>query len=320
MGQNLAEFDQEGVHLLGFSLAGEETFVVAPELNLGFDLGRAPRETLAVDHIFLSHGHMDHAAGVAYYFSQRMFLDNAPGHLYVPAGLEPPIRELLRVWARIDGHEPPANIHTVRPGDDITLRRDLCVRPFEVNHTCRRQDAPSVNALGYCVFETRQKLKPEYADLSGPQLVELKRDGVEITRRVDTPLVCYCGDTAPGAFLDLEYVRTARVLLLECTFFEAEHIRRARQGNHMHVSDLRAILPRLENRRVVLIHASRRTLLPEARAILRAELGADLCQRVSFLMEHRQRARGRGDRPAPVEPRGAGAPPSPRSAPVPPAS
>ncbi|HMQ16293.1 MAG TPA: hypothetical protein PKC49_09990, partial [Phycisphaerae bacterium] len=99
MGLPVAEFNDLGIHLLGASLAGEETYLVLPELNLAFDVGRAPREVLAVDHLFLSHGHMDHAAGIAYYFSQRMFLDNAPGNLYVPNGLERPIRDLLRIWA-----------------------------------------------------------------------------------------------------------------------------------------------------------------------------------------------------------------------------
>lgn len=310
MGQILAEFNASGVRLLGFSLAGEETFIVAPELNVAFDLGRAPRETLSVDHVFLSHGHMDHAAGVAYYFSQRMFLDNAPGNLYVPNGLERPIRDLLRIWAEIDGHEPPANIHVATPGRDIELRRDLAVRPFEVNHPSRRRDGGTVRALGYCVLDVRQKLLEEYASLTGPQLVELKRQGIEITRRVESPLVCYCGDTGPGDFLNLDYVRRARVLLLECTFFEADHIRRARHGNHLHIKDLREIVPTLENEHVLLIHASRRTLPHEARSILRSELGA-LAQRVSLFMDHRPR--GRAGRVQAAGDGGAASPPAPES-------
>ena len=73
-----AEFQYDSIRLRGVSLAGEETYIVAPEMNLGFDLGRCQRDVLGVDHVFLTHGHMDHAAGAAYYFSQRMFIDNAP--------------------------------------------------------------------------------------------------------------------------------------------------------------------------------------------------------------------------------------------------
>lgn len=299
MAAPLAEFVHDDVRLLGSSFAGEETYIVAPELNLVFDIGRAPRETLGVDHVFLSHGHMDHAAGLAYYFSQRMFMDNQPGHLYVPKPLVEPVRRLLRLWADIDGREPPANVHAAAPGEDIQLRRDLIVRPFEVNHPCWRNQRFAYHALGYAAIEVRNKIFPEYRDLTGPQIVELKKQGVQITRRIELPLVCYCGDTAVGDFLALEHVRKAKVLLLECTFAEPDHRDRARAGNHIHVSDLRNVLPRLENERIVLFHLSRRTPLPVARRILQEELGGTLDERVTFFMEHRVRSGRRRQLEAP---------------------
>lgn len=287
----LGELEYGGIHLRGFSLAGEETFIVVPEMNLAFDVGRAPREVIAVDHVFLTHGHMDHAAGVAYYLAQRMFVDAPPGNVYLPLPLVEPLRRLLRAWGDIDGHEPPANIVPATPGADIPLRRDLIVRPFPVNHPCRRHDRSVVNALGYAAIEVRHKLKETYQDLEGPELVELKRRGVEITRRVEIPLVTYCGDTAPGPFLELEYVRNARVLLLECTFTHPEHRERARAGFHFHLDDLRQALPGLNNERIVLTHLSRRTALAEARAHLRQALGSQSEQRVMFLMDLRPRRR-----------------------------
>jgi len=295
MGQPTAEFRHGDLRLLGFSAAGEETYIVAPELNLAFDVGRGQREVLAVDHVFLTHGHMDHAAGIAYYFSQRMFIDNPPGHLYAPELLLAPIQRLLRVWGEIDGHEPPAHIHPAVPGTDITLRRDLVVRPFEVNHPCRRHRRDTVHALGYAAIEVRRKLKDEHQGLTGPQIVELKNQGVEITRRIEIPLVAYCGDTAPGDFLDLEFVRQAKVLLLDCTFLEPEHRERARAGYHLHVSDLREVLPRLNNERIVLMHLSRRTALTKARDYLERELGPEVDERLCFFMDFRRRS----GRPAP---------------------
>lgn len=289
----LAEFVHGGVRLLGSSLAGEETFVIAPELNLAFDIGRSPREIVAIDHVFLTHGHTDHAAGIVYYFAQRMFVDNPPGHLYVPEYLVEPVQRLLRVWADIDGNEPPANVHAVEPGVDVPLRRDLVVRPFEVNHPCRRQDRRAAPTLGFAAIEVRHKLIAEYQDLTGPQLVELKRQGVSITRRVEMPLVAYCGDTAVGGFLELDCVRDAKVLLLECTFVEPEHLDRARAGNHLHVRDLPAVLPLLRNERILLTHLTRRTALADARKMLKQELGSAWDERVSFFMEHRPRSRRR---------------------------
>jgi hypothetical protein len=42
MAMPIAEFNHDNIRLLGTTLAGEESFIVAPELNLAFDIGRAP--------------------------------------------------------------------------------------------------------------------------------------------------------------------------------------------------------------------------------------------------------------------------------------
>ncbi len=284
------EINHEGIRIVGYSAAGEQTWFALPEHDIGFDFGRAPRELLSINNIFLSHGHMDHAAGVAYYFSQRMFIDNAPGRLYAPDPLLDPIRELLRVWRDIDGQEPPAYLQSAIPGQDIATRRDLLVRPFEVNHLCRGRTG-RFQALGFTLIEVRKKLKDEYHGLMGPQIVALKEKGIEVTRRIEMPLVTYCGDTGPGPFLELDYVRNSKVLLLECTFVEAEHRERARAGNHIHVQDLAEICPKLNNERIVLIHLTRRTNLSNAKKALTAVLGSSMGDRVSFLGEHRRRRR-----------------------------
>ncbi|MCH8804734.1 MAG: MBL fold metallo-hydrolase [Planctomycetes bacterium] len=293
-----AEFHYDGITVRGVTLAGEETYVVVPEMNVGFDVGRCQRDLLSIDHVFLSHGHMDHAAGVAYYFSQREFVDNDPGHLYVPELLVEPLRTLMRVWADIDGHVPASNIQAAAPGQDIEVRRNLIVRPFAVNHPCRRHDRTVVQALGYAAIEVRQKLKQEFLDRTGPQIVELKKQGVQITNRVEMPLVTYCGDTTAGGFLDHEFVRDAKILLLECTFVDPDHRERARVGNHMHLDQLREIIPKLRNERILLTHLTRRTMLSDAKALLREAIGEKQAERVSFLMEHRRR-RGR-PRPVPT--------------------
>jgi ribonuclease Z len=285
----LAEFVHAGIRVQGFTLAGEETFFVLPELNIAFDIGRAPRDLINIDNIFLSHGHMDHAAGLVYYFAQRVFIDNAPGNLYVPQPLVDPVRRLIRAWADVDGHEPPSRVFPASPGLDIVLRKELLVRPFEVNHPCRRHDGSIVRSLGFAVIEVRNKLKPEFFEKTGPELVELKRKGVEITRRIETPLISYCGDTAPGDFLTLPFVRTSRILLLECTFVEPDHVDRARAGYHFHVRDLRSVVPQLDNERILITHLSRRTAAAEARAVLRTELGPACDDRVLLFMDCRHK-------------------------------
>jgi ribonuclease Z len=277
MGSRLVEKRIGGVLLQGFSLAGEESVVVAPELNVAFDIGRAPREAVHVDHVCLSHGHMDHAAGLAYYFSQRGFQGAPPGCLLVHHQLVPAIQDLLQVWGRIEGHVAEAKIVGVDEDEDFALRRGMVIRPFRVKHR-----GPS---LGFSVIEVRKKLKPEYAELSGRQIVALKNEGKAIENRIEVAQVAYCGDTSPGGFLDYEHVRNAEVLIIECTFFDDDHLVRARKGHHMHISDLPAVYERVANRHIVLTHFTRRTFMRDAKRMLQATLKPEDLARTAILME-----------------------------------
>ncbi len=269
--------------LVGYSLAGEETVIAAPELNVCFDIGKAPREVISIDHLCLSHGHPDHAAGLHYYFTQRWFINNSTGTAYVPEYLLRPIQDLMEVWTRIEGRRTEARLVVARPGEDIPTRRDLVLRPFEVNH--------GVYSLGYSVVEVRHKLKPEFAEKTGPQLVELKKRGIAIENRLEVPLIAYCGDTATGDFLDLDHVRNARVLLMECTFFDEEHSDRARAGKHVHVRDLPQIMSRVRSPHVVLFHVTRRTPIHFARKLLHEVLSPADRERTTFLMDRPPRKR-----------------------------
>lgn len=266
-----------GIGVLGFSLAGEETVVAAPELNVCFDIGRAPREVISIDNVCLSHGHMDHAAGVAYYLSQRGFIGNAGGRIIVHRCLAQYLQKLMEIWADIEGHHSPGTIDGVEHLQDVPLRRGLVARCFDVNH------APG--ALGFTLLDVRHKLKPEYHGKSGPQLVALKKSGVQIEEMVEIPILTYTGDTAAGRWMNHDFVRQTKALIIECTFFDREHVSRARAGKHIHVDDLPKILEAVPDAEVLLSHLTRRTDIRAAKRILSNTLSPSDSDRVSFLMD-----------------------------------
>ena len=265
--------------LAGYSVAGEETVIIAPELDVCFDIGKCPREALTVNHVLLSHGHMDHVAGLPYYFAQRDFQGIQTGVALVPADLVGPLEDLMAAWGRVEGHVPPHNFVGMLPGDDYEVRRDLIVRAFETRHIR--------GSLGFAVIEVRKKLKEEFLGLTGPQIVERKKQGIEVTRRVELPLVAYLGDTGVCNYSELDYVANARALLLECTFFVEDHADRARAGRHVHAADLSAVLAGMHNERIILLHVTRRTNMHEARKILRKSLDKDTLDRITFLMSRK---------------------------------
>ena len=107
---------------------------------------------------------------------------------------------------------------------------------------------------------------------------------MEITRRLEVPLIAYLGDTAHSNYSDLPYVRDSKVLLIECTFFDDDHVRRARLGKHLHVRDLPEVLEGMNNEKVVLTHVTRRTFMSEARSKLKQALKKEQLEKIMFLM------------------------------------
>ena len=272
----LSEVACDGFSLAGYSVAGEESIVIAPELDCCFDIGKCPREALTVNHVLLTHGHMDHVAGLPYYFAQRDFQGIANGTALVPHGLVEPIEDLMKAWGRVEGHVPPHRLVGMSPGEDFAIRRDLVVRAFATRHT--------TESLGFSVIDVRQKLKSDYEGLTGPEIVELKSQGVQVTRRVEIPLVTYLGDTAAEDFSALPCVSQAQVLLIECTFFDDDHTARARAGKHLHVDDLPGVLSGMHNEKIIICHVTRRTHMGQARKRLRKAIDAETLKKVSFLM------------------------------------
>lgn len=274
--QKLSKLETDNLTIAGYSVAGEESVIIVPELDVTFDIGRCPREALPINNVLLTHGHTDHSVGLIYYFAQRDFQGMEPGRAVVPECLVGPLRSLLKTWGTVDGKEPPHQLVGIAPGDDVQLRRDLVARSFPTRH--------SRGSVGYAIVETRRKLREEYRGLEGPEIVELKKRGVAIDRVVEIPLVCYVGDTIPGNYATLPFVRDARILILECTFFDPEHKGRASDGRHIHVDRIGEVLDGMNNEQILLAHVTRRTSIGEAGKILAGTLPADILEKTSFLM------------------------------------
>jgi len=278
---NLSQIQIDDLEIIGYSVAGEETVIALPQLDVCFDVGKAPDQIISINHILLTHGHMDHAAGFAYYLSQRKFCGLSPGTILAPANLIKPMQEILNAWGRLDGNRIPAKLVPVKPGDEYQIKPNLFARAFPTKH--------SAGSVGFTVLEKRKKLKPEYVGLTGPQIVELKKQGVQIDNPLEMPIVTYLGDTQYVDFSQLDYVVKSKILIAECTFYEDEHTSRANAGRHMHVDEFASLVEHLENEHIIIAHTTQRTAMHEVRKMLKKTLPTEIHDKIIILMDRKWR-------------------------------
>ena len=278
---NLARVQIDDLDVIGYSVGGEETVVAVPQLDVCFDIGKAPDQVISINHVLLTHGHMDHAAGFAYYLSNRNFSGMAPGTVVAPANLIPAMREILAAWGHLDGNRIPANLVGIRPGQEHQVKPNLFARAFPTKH--------SAGSVGFCVLEKRKKLKPEFLELTGPQIVELKKQGIEIDYPLEIPLVSYLGDTQYVDFGQLDYIVNSKILIAECTFYEEGHAGRAEAGRHMHINELAQLLSGMKNEHIIITHTTQRTPMQEVRRVLEEALPPEVYAKTTILMDRKRR-------------------------------
>jgi ribonuclease Z len=145
----------------------------------------------------------------------------------------------------------PCDLRAVAPGDEIELSRELVVSTSATKHT--------VPSLGYVVWDRRRKLKPEYRDLSGDQIRDLRLGGTEVAEEVRQPLVAYAGDTSPAGLDACPAMYEAKVLIAEMTFVSADHRKeKIHKFGHMHLDDFVDRRDRFKNELVIAAHLSTR--------------------------------------------------------------
>jgi ribonuclease Z len=258
------KFVYKSIRVLFKSTGGIESCYILPDFKIAFDVGRCPTELVDIPSVFVSHGHLDHASGIAYYFSQRSLKNLGPGVMYVPDKILSPLTKITQLWQEIEEFNYKSNLVGLKPGDSVEISKDVNVMPIPAIHR--------VSAYGYVVVKTATKLKTQYLNLSGKEIAR-RRQTEDLFNVVKQPVFAYSGDSAIEIIKDNEMMRKATVLFMECTYIdEKRNVERARKWGHTHLDEIIENAGIFENEKVVLVHLSRRYSPQYIQSVLQKKL------------------------------------------------
>lgn len=243
-------FEQGRLRLEGFSAAGVETWLRVDPPGIGLDVGRGPRRLVPVRHLFVSHPHTDHAAGIVYLAAQRKLNGLEPPRVTVPAELVDRYEQLFESYGAIYGSRPRINLVGAAPGDEFPLPKGYTVRAWNATH--------NVPARSWELLESRNILRPEFSAKNPDAIREAVASGESVSERRHISALFYSGDTDERIFDSVPAIAEAEIVILECTFTAPEDLSRAEDYGHVHLDRLAELAPRLKCSLLVLTHFSLR--------------------------------------------------------------
>lgn len=250
--------DTDRFRIEGRSRSGHETYYRIRELGIALDIGRCPDLLVSAPQVFITHAHVDHCAGLAFYAAQRHLQRMPVGRVYVPAEAADGVRELLAVHERLaDTRFDEVEVIGLAEGDAVRIAHGREVRVHRSTHRV------PTNA-----YEVREG---------------------------DASLLFYTGDTDRGIFERCEAMFKSEVLIVECSFIEDGDQARALKYRHLHFDDIADFAERFENRMVVLSHFSRRYAHAEIRDEIRRRCPAVLRDRLWLALPEPFQRVGGGD-------------------------
>ena len=253
--------------LMGWSVAALRTNFYIKELGLMLDAGLSgPRFT--INHMLITHCHSDHIANLPFHLYSHKPQDKIK--IYIPKGIETHIIAYIESAYLLSTHTFPEEenikreelhiynyfeIISVQPGNNIPIQIKKVNYGLEI-FKCYHP----VPCVGYGVYGVRKKLKEEYSKLSGKEIGELRKKGVDINYDYINKLFVYLGDTGKEIFENEEWKKIVEypTIIIECTFILEEEKEQAIKTHHIHWDDLEPIVDKFNKNSFILIHFSQR--------------------------------------------------------------
>lgn len=246
--------------LLGYSVAALRTSFYIPELNILLDCGI--ENGYLPDHVFITHSHADHS-----YYLPMVFVElgnfkskvQKKINIYLPKNIINNAKNFISsayIFSKNNPHHK--NIHSKYSLKPVTFGNTMRIEIKKVlwdieiircDHT--------VPCAGYGFNQLRKKLKEEYVGMTGKQLDELRKQGIEISKEIIVPMFCYLGDSTINVFNNFNPEKYPTIIT-ECTYLYDDDIDLVKSNKHTHWNDLKVIIDKYKKSTFILYHFSQR--------------------------------------------------------------
>lgn len=230
----------------GSSRAGRETWFAVRELGIALDIGRAPEPLFKISRIFISHAHLDHAAGIPFYANQRRLLRLGVGSIYVPQENVDDYRALMALHEKLEQTDYPIEFIGLAEGEEVPLHGRYRMRVHRSTH-------------------------------------RVPTNAYEV-RSMSESILYYTGDTDYGTLDQSEALYEARVLMIETSFTQPGDEDRAHRYKHLHVHDIFDRAERFNNEILVFTHFSLRDRPEEIHRTISRSAPATLHDRIRLAL------------------------------------
>jgi len=132
-------------------------------------------------------------------------------------------------------------------------RKTLTAHVVQCHHT--------TPAVGYVICETRTRLAPEHAHLSGKEIADLRKAGTAVTCSVEVPRLAFLCDTTARVLEEpavAGLVASCATVMIECTFLDDNMVSEAASRGHICWCEIEAFVEAHPSTTFVLFHFSLR--------------------------------------------------------------
>ena len=240
--------------LKGYSRSAYKTGFLVQPFNIYLDAGLDPTNDANV--VLISHTHYDHIASL-----YPIVLAAKNPTVLMPKSCIKGLQTMLTTLSSVskcsmkttipfsEWNPVPCDINTTYP---VNLNgKKMMIETFRLSHR--------VPCLGYGIYEERSKLKGEYLQLTGKEIVKIKKERPrhDMFEIVNIPVLLFISDTDSSILHTLPFSKF-RYVLIECTFIEPEHLNEAHKRAHLHFSQLEPYIKEHTSTTFILIHFSQR--------------------------------------------------------------